>query len=256
MMKFAVISLLVGGMQTASLESNKVYYTPTAINKKKVALVGTKYKIAVVDSGFDQKLTSVPVKTCKTGSYDFTRDTEQQMPIQPHGTYVAATIAQQLDSFNVNYCIMSYQVVAANNNVTEDAVSKAVRLAVKDGASAINISLSGPAYFDMEKKAIEYAVSKGVAVFIAAGNDRRNLNEHCIAFPACYKIPGATVVGAIDRGWQYPESYSNYGAIISAWYPGFFLDREREVYDVGTSFAAPRATAMYIYSMALLQAGQ
>lgn len=213
------------------------------------------YRIAVIDSGFNPLFTSVKVKLCEKGSFDFRSGLPQQFATQPHGTFVAATIAQELNEVKANYCILNYQVFT-DDGLSEDVLARAIYKAVANGATAINMSLSGMAYFDMEKKAIQYALSKGVAVFVAAGNDRKNLDEACVAFPACYRIPGMFIIGAIDHNWDYPESYSNFGSVVTAWYPGFFLDPPQHTLVNGTSFASPRAVAKYIYSLALTRAGK
>jgi subtilisin family serine protease len=83
---------------------------------------------------------------------------------------------------------------------------------------------------------VAYAISKGVVVIAAAGNQGREGAFYPAAFPS------VIAVGSIDVNLQR-SSFSNYGADIDIWAPGrdiltLTLSGDYD-FQSGTSFAAP-----------------
>ncbi|MEU5721283.1 S8 family serine peptidase [Micromonospora sp. NPDC047738] len=76
------------------------------------------------------------------------------------------------------------------------ALERAIRAATDQGAKVISMSLGSESgfasYVDDQAEAIAYALSKGVVVIAAAGNEGDELNE--LSYPAAY--PGVIAVGA------------------------------------------------------------
>ncbi|MFG3688062.1 S8 family serine peptidase [Micromonospora sp. NPDC047740] len=76
------------------------------------------------------------------------------------------------------------------------ALERAIRAATDKGAKVISMSLGSESgfasYVDDQAEAIAYALSKGVVVIAAAGNEGDELNE--LSYPAAY--PGVIAVGA------------------------------------------------------------
>jgi thermitase len=84
--------------------------------------------------------------------------------------------------------------------------------AANHGAQVINLSLGGSNPSSTLENAVNYAISKGVIVVAAAGN---NGTEGAL-YPAAY--PDVIAVGSVDPNLQH-SSFSNYGSQIDIWAP-------------------------------------
>lgn len=213
-------------------------------------------RVAIVDTGFIKQLGKPNVKLCKTGHYDFILN-KPGIPVdilnkESHGTFISNIIAADLE--DSNYCIVVYRVWQ-NDIETEPMfirVQKALRMAAEDNVTAVNYSIQGLLYSATERAAFVKALSQGIKIFVAAGNDNQDLDQKCISYPACYKdLPsGMYVVGAVtDSDPMAVASYSNHGSRIDVWKYGSYIDQDRGMYARGTSFAAPRALSDYVRSL-------
>lgn len=159
-------------------------------------------RVAVIDSGYNGKRANI----CKWGSYDFTTgEFGVGKDVIPHGTNVTNTIA----TGNKDYCIMVLKIFHNGHNYI-NYIPAAVYRAVNEGATVINMSLEGQKFDKQEYEAISYAVSKGVKVFVASGNDSQNLDLMCDIYPACYRIPGVVVVGTYEK-----HTKGNEGSVVT-----------------------------------------
>lgn len=97
------------------------------------------------------------------------------------------------------------------------AIGQGIRYAADNGAKVINLSLGGTSPSITEQDAITYAISKGVFVAIAAGNDK--LNGNPVEYPAAYapSLAGVMAVGATNRSGNraYYSSTGNYVEIAA-----------------------------------------
>jgi len=195
-------------------------------------------KVAVIDTGYSLQLdASLQTKLCSDGHYDFVEGNNQiGADTIAHGTIVSTIIHLTIKD---NYCIVVYKV-SGDRNVMKN-IQNALRKAIRDRVDIINISLTGNGYNPIEHKLLRIAVKRKIAIFVAAGNDHRNLSEYCYSYPACYDVKGKYyVVGALNvRG--LPTYYSNFGAKVNVWRPGDFLSP----FITGTSFASPNAAGLY-----------
>src|SRR5262245_39407840 len=100
-----------------------------------------------------------------------------------------------------------------------DAVAQGIRYAADNGAKVINLSLGGSQPSTIEREALNYAVSKGVFIAIAAGNEYEDGNP--IEYPGAFaaSINGAMVVGAVGPSLKHAY-YSNTGAHVEIAAPG------------------------------------
>ncbi len=150
----------------------------------------------------------------------------------------------------MNYCAVIYQV-DTEEGIKVANMAKAYSKASREGITAVNISIEGIGHNFIEKLALEDLTSRGVIVFIAAGNRSDNLSETCNSYPACYRVPNTVVVGASAlEDPDHRAGYSNYGGLVTAWYPGAVTFGGEHMQ--GTSFAAPRALADFVYSLVTL----
>lgn len=162
-----------------------------------------------------------------------------------HGTHVAATVAQSTNN-NLGFAGIAYnakvmplkvclsfwdvQIIRSESGIPgyapqnaggcpTSAVTAAIRHAADNGAKVINLSLGGtnaaPAYVD----ALNYAVSRGVFVAIAAGNEFADGNP--VTYPASYaaQFQGVMAVGAVGRSLTR-AGYSTTGSFVEIAAPG------------------------------------
>jgi subtilisin family serine protease len=185
--------------------------------------------IAVVDTGVDlahpdlrRKLVPGATFTGCAGEPDGCGDGDWQSgetnePPSPHGTHVAG-IAAAVTNNRVGIAgaapaarIMPVKVLTDEGGSFQE-VAAGIRWAADNGADVINLSLGAlpgaqalvlVGELDDAKRAINYAVSKGVVVVAAAGNEFASI----CAEPAF--APNALCVVATDRR-EARASYSNF----------------------------------------------
>jgi serine protease len=190
---------------------------------------GSGQVIAVVDSGVDldhpdlsaklvagATFTGCPAQPngCGNGDWESGNTTD---PPSPHGTHVAGIAAAATgNAVGVagaapNASIMPVKVLTDAGGSFEE-VAAGIRWAADHGADVINLSLGAlpgvqalalVGELDEAKQAIEYAVSRGVVVVAAAGNDFASIcGEPGFA-------PNALCVVATDRN-EARAAYSNF----------------------------------------------
>jgi serine protease len=162
-----------------------------------------------------------------------------------HGTHVAGTIAQQTNNdqgyagiaygatllpLKVCFAYWDLQLALGDAGISgfvdpdvegcpTDAEVQAIRYAADNGAKVINLSLGGPNASPAERDALQYAVSKGAFVSIAAGNEAEDGNP--TGYPAGFAadIDGVMAVGAVNRSLAR-ASYSSFGSYVEIAAPG------------------------------------
>lgn len=177
-----------------------------------------------------------------------------------HGTHVAGIIAANrkndigIQGIADNVKIMALRAVP-NGDERDKDIASAIRYAVDNGASIINMSF-GKDYSPQKEavdKAVQYAESKNVLLIHAAGNDDDN-NDTRPSYPTGLYKNGKQATNWLEVGaasWGADSTlaadFSNYGKkTVDVFAPGVQLysttpSNKYEPMD-GTSFAAP-ATA-------------
>jgi serine protease len=162
-----------------------------------------------------------------------------------HGSHVAGTIAQQTNN-GQGFAGIAYQTTILPLKVcwsywdlqmafgadgtpglapsnfgacAADALVEALRYAADQGAKVINISIGRLGPSPAVKEALQYAVSRGSFVSIAAGNEAENGNP--TNYPAAYapSINGVVAVGAVTRA-LVRAPYSSFGPYVELVAPG------------------------------------
>ncbi|MGB3795597.1 MAG: S8 family serine peptidase [Alteraurantiacibacter sp.] len=138
---------------------------------------------------------------------------------------------------------------------TDTAIAQSIAYAVDNDAKVINISLGGPGGLTQRlQDAITDAVSAGVVVVVAAGNDSMSELTPFAQMAGSVGNGGVIVVGSVDENYQIsdfsnragenPEFYlSARGQVICCVYENgeIFVDDEGFIFLFsGTSFAAPQ----------------
>jgi serine protease len=148
--------------------------------------------------------------------HDFIWDNNTPLDFDGHGTHVSGTIGQLTNdgidtagvAFNVK--LMPVKVIdsvwddlfGAPNVGTDAQVARGIRYAADNGAKVINMSIGRtgpPDTAPVVEDALRYAVSKGVFVAIAAGNDYENGNPKEVFAEIASRISGAVSVASVDR---------------------------------------------------------
>jgi serine protease len=238
---------------------------PGARNDVTVAVIDTGLNTVTDTIVFSSPLGQIPVRFAAVpdlvtddrivSPYDFIYDDDLPVDLGGHGTHVAGTIAQQtnnsvgLAGIAYNVKLMPLKVISGGSFISWDdifapgnaggsvsIVAEAIRYAADNGAKVINLSLGGEGEAPPLRAAIEYAVSRGAFVAIAAGNsgDEGNPRE----FPAGYAadIKGAMTVGAVNRNLRRAE-YSGFHPYVEVCAPGgetrSAFDFERGITQIG-----------------------
>jgi subtilisin family serine protease len=136
-----------------------------------------------------------------------------------HGTHVAGLAAAAMGNgvggvgvMGVHAKIMALNVFGGSSGALTSSIDNAIRYAADNGADVINMSLGGPGKASSTESAINYAISKGVTVVVAAGNDNQQLSASNFQTPASYGavFPGMITIGSTDVGSSARSYFSNY----------------------------------------------
>jgi serine protease len=165
---------------------------------------------------------------------DFIWNDTTPLDLDGHGTHVSGTIGQLTNNntgvagmaFNVR--IMPVKVIDTDWDFifnspfqgTDDVVARGVRYAVDNGAKVLNMSIgrTGPPG-PVLQEALQYAVSSGAFIAVAAGNDFLNGNPATRPADVAPTIAGMVAVGAIGRD-RVRARYSTTGSFVELAAPG------------------------------------
>ena len=206
-------------------------------------------KVAILDGGVfteheDLNCSSIPYSS--RASYS----------ASSHATNVAGIIGATYGNYAggagiaPGVTLESYDVFAGSLGGTEALLCIAINAAVSNGADIINLSLGSYRYSDTEQKCINDAVSAGVLIVAAAGNDGQNIK----CYPAACK--NVVSVAAVGRDGTR-ANFSNGGDWVTLSAPGVSMYSAYSGTGVygelsGTSQAAPvvsGAAALYMSAM-------
>ena len=175
--------------------------------------------------------------------YNFINNTPDYNDDQYHGTEVCGVIA---DGTSSNVKVMPLKVMDSKGDGKMQDTAKAIYYALDHGADVINLSLSGNddnhTYHSLDA-AIAEAVSRGVVVTVAAGNENCDAS---LRYPA-NKDNVITVTSVYKNNTL--GLLANYGSVVDFALPGMNILVPHKTgltsafVDSGTSFAAPHAAA-------------
>ncbi len=151
---------------------------------------------------------------------------------------------------------MVYKVLSNGGSGGSGGIARAVRDAVDDGADIVSMSLGGGGPDKETNDNISYAVSKGVWVFVAAGNSGYN-GSNTIGWPGRWK--DSTCIASIQSNGMI-STFSSGGPEIECSSPGQNIIscglNNDYVGKSGTSMATPDAAGKgALMKQALLQEG-
>jgi subtilisin family serine protease len=214
---------------------------------------GKEVIVAVIDTGVDYNHPDLKnnmwVDSAGNHGYNFSEDNNNPMDYHSHGTHVSGTIASTgNNSIGIVGVAFNAKIMAVKifPNAVDTVCSKAIVYAVDNGAKVINNSWGPTAKRPSNpvvEQAIDYAVSKGVTVVFAAGNNADDVKNYS---PANYH--NVFCVAATDKNDEV-AGFSNYGDNVLITAPGkdiVSLKFNSFEYTVmsGTSMAAPHMSGL------------
>ena len=179
-----------------------------------------------------------------------------------HGTHVSGIIGAirnnniGMDGIVDNVRIMMIRAVPGGDEHDKD-VALAIRYAVNNGASIINMSFGKPVspYKQLVDDAIAYAASKNVLLVHGSGNDGQDIDENSF-YPSPFMLDGTKASNMLTVGASGDYSldglvagFSNYGIkTVDLFAPGMYINstitnNNYEPAD-GTSMASPVAAGV------------
>jgi type VII secretion-associated serine protease mycosin len=199
------------------------------------ASTGHGVTIGVLDTGVDHGVPDLSGSV--TFGPDFTKgaDPPGYQPPHLHGTYIASLIAghgsgpghaEGVIGVAPAAKVLSVRVILddqepglaaySQDPAYDRVIGRGIRYAVDHGAGVINMSLGGPSSSRDTRAAIGYAISRGVVVVAAAGNDGSGGRRYTpYSYPASYT--GVIAVAALTtRGVRAWFSQRNSSVVISA----------------------------------------
>ncbi|TDD50457.1 type VII secretion-associated serine protease mycosin [Nonomuraea terrae] len=200
---------------------------------------GAGVTVAVLDSGVDPRHRDL-AGSVRVGK-DFTEGANPPgtSPSRLHGTYMASLIAghghgpggkrgiigvaPEADVLSVRVILEDEEPGFREFNSDErfeNVVARGIRYAVDEGADVINMSISKQLATREERAAIRYAISRGVVLVAAAGNEGDRKTDGAFApysYPAAF--PGVVSVGATDRRLRR-ATFSNWNSSVLVAAPG------------------------------------
>ncbi len=188
--------------------------------------------VAVLDTGVTDHPQLEQLRLSRT---DLVQDGQ---PLNGHGTAMASLIAgsdPEEGGVAPAAHLLDIRVADAKGESTTALVAQGILTAVDQGARVINISLGTTADAPVLRRAVDYALARGVVIVAAAGNDQ----ARALAYPAAYA--GVVSVAAVDaNGVQAFFSNSGSGLALAA--PGVGIvsaySNNQRVISSGTSQAA------------------
>lgn len=196
--------------------------------------------VAIIDSGisadnieFNGRLWENPGETANDNQdndgngyvddvhgFDFVNEGSDPADEHNHGTFIAGIVGaarnndQLVTGINSSSRLMICKVLDRSLTGKYSDWIEAIYYAVDNGASVINMSVSGQDHSPLLEEAVKYAYNKGVAIFTSMGNQASDQ----LNYPAAYTQTIA--VGSSNPDDTRSDTFSNFGNYIDFLAPG------------------------------------
>jgi subtilisin family serine protease len=133
-----------------------------------------------------------------------------------HGTHCAGTIGGKTQGVANKVSLWSVKVLGDDGPGSSIWVLQGFDQVIHSDKrpAVISMSLGGEGNSLSMKTAINTAVTDGITVVVAAGNDNKDACNYMPAF-----VPNALTVGSVTKSDQRSD-FSNYGSCLDIWAPG------------------------------------
>lgn len=178
---------------------------------------GDGVKIAVIDSGCDLDHPDLAENLLQ--GFNFINPGKPPEDDNSHGTHATGIIVASNNDIGMigvapKAKVMPVKTLDSKGSGDLENVVKGIRWSVDNGADILSMSLGCPRPIQNIRKAIQYAESKGIPVFCAAGNSGKTKE---IFYPANY--PETIAVGSVDETLTRSD-FSNTGENLDFMAPG------------------------------------
>ncbi len=197
-------------------------------------VTGSGVRIALLDNGIDIRDARIASKVVArfdathsvSGQYDHGTATSSIISADPLPEAGIGGVAPGASILDVRVCL--------NTQCRNEWIVDGLKWAIENDADVISMSIAGSGIDAAVTQLIHDAISQGVSVVVAAGNQAcapsysngnqtwiRNCTQTTMprSFPGSLSIPGLLTVGAIGRDLTR-NSYSNYGSFVDVVAPG------------------------------------
>jgi thermitase len=185
--------------------------------------------------------SGTPADQLVTKKISVAGDASPDPSVPTHSTAMLQNIAQalsQIDHGHTSARVVDVDVYGSNPTTTSWDVALGVQAAVNNGANVLNMSLGSGGDSSVLDAVVKQAISDGVMVFAAAGNDP----GVSLTYPAA--DPGVNAVTATQNGQIAP--YADSGSFVSLALPGanvMYYNNQAYVFQ-GTSVSTALATGL------------
>lgn len=197
-----------------SVERTEWAFTVTEIkNLNDVGYDGEGVVVGIVDTGIDTSHPDLDHITV-TAWKDYVNGRSEPYDDGGHGTMMAGIIAAngEIDGTAPHVDMVVVKAISSSGSGSSEDVAAGIDFCVENGADVICLSLGGRGrrfnLGDDTVQACERAISEGVYVVAAAGNDGEDSNDRDVDSPATAE--DVIAVGAIDENKQI-ASFSSVG---------------------------------------------
>ena len=179
---------------------------------------GEGIKVAVLDTGI--ALEHPDLQPAILEARDFTRSPSAAYDAQGHGTHVSGIIAARRNANGIVGVAPQSKIIAAKvlndeGTGTSQNIVAGIQWAIESGADILSMSLGSPEPDEEIHQALLNAISKGIFVITAAGNEGPDLDT--VGYPAGF--PEMVAVGSIDRRKRLSQ-FSSRGRQVDVVAPG------------------------------------
>jgi subtilisin family serine protease len=179
---------------------------------------GEGIKVGVLDTGI--ALEHPDLQPAILEARDFTRSPSAAYDAQGHGTHVSGIIAARRNAHGIvgvapESKIITAKVLNDDGAGSSQDIVAGIRWAVEAGADILSMSLGSPEPDEEIHQALLDAISKGIFVITAAGNEGPELDT--VGYPAGF--PEMVAVGSIDRKKKLSR-FSSRGRQVDVVAPG------------------------------------
>ncbi|MCD8283890.1 MAG: S8 family serine peptidase [Opitutae bacterium] len=200
---------------------------------------GAGVKIAILDSGI--LLDHIALRGASISQIDVVGGAPDTAESLSHGTAVASLVCGNGEGGIVgaaaNAEIVAVRIFDGNGDADSFTAAAGIYAAIEAGAQIVNISAGLSEDSAVLRQAVEFAISQGVTIVAAAGNEGLT----ALAYPAAYS--GVIAVGAVDAE-NSSAPFSNVGDNLLSVAPGVGIVAAGTAdTNVVTSFSGTSASA-------------